>query len=43
MCVVVWICLRLLVDESKYSVAMASVRSTGFSFSVQRQAWGRPG
>ena len=40
MCVVVW---RMLVDESKYSVAMASLRPTGCSFSLQRQAWGHPG
>ena len=36
-------CLGMLVDESKYSVAMASLRLTGLSFSLRGQAWGHPG
>ena len=43
----VWVfvscCLWMLVDESKYSVAMATLRLTGLSFSLQGQAWGHPG
>ena len=42
-CVVVCVCWWVSVDESKYSVAMASARSTGSSFSLRGQAWGHPG
>ena len=42
-CVFVSVCCWVSVDESKYSVAMASARYTGFSFSLQGQAWGHPG
>ena len=42
-CVFVSVCCWVSVDESKYSVAMASARYIGFSFSLQGQAWGHPG
>ena len=41
--VCVGVCVWVLVDESKYSVAMASALYTGFSFSLRGQAWGHPG
>ena len=39
----VGVCCWVSVDESKYSVAMASAPYTGFSFSLRGQAWGHPG
>ena len=40
---VVSCCLGMLVDESKYSVAMASLLLTGLSFPLQGQTWSHSG
>ena len=43
MCVFGSVCCWVSVEESKHSIAMASARYTGSSFSLRGQAWGHPG